>query len=206
MDLLNVTKMEPGDSLVLRGEKKLTVNVMMIGMGWDERKTPGQPLDADPAIILRNAQGQTTSPDWVCYFGNQNPSWAHHTGDNLTGAGELDHTGDDERMFINLDNVPAEVTHIDVFAHIYKGAERKQTFGDLPKGAIRIVNSPAWKDQNGTEIARIDLTSDDLFAATGMLFVQIVRKGPTWEVKAHNNPDAKFADLNKAFQATSPIL
>lgn len=205
---LNVTKMAPGDSLVLRGEKKLTVNIMMLGMGWDERKTPGTAIDADPAIILRNAAGQTPTADWILYFGNDKnpPAWGFHTGDNLTGAGEIDSTGDDERMFIDLDKVPAEVTHIDVFAHVYDGKARKQTFGDLPKGAIRICNAPAWKDEKGTEIARMDLTSDDLFAATGMLFVQIVRKGATWEVKAHNNADAKFADVSAAASATSPIL
>ena len=203
---LNVTKMDPGDSLVLRGDKKLSAGIMMIGMGWDERKTPGAPIDADPAIILRDANGKTTNKDWALYFGNQNPFWGHHTGDNLTGAGEIDQTGDDERMFIDLNKVPAEVTHIDVFAHIYQGKERRQSFGDLPKGQIRIVNAPAWKDQNGDEIARMDLTSDDLFSATGMLFVQIVRKGATWVVNTHNKADAKFADLNEAFKATSQIL
>jgi len=203
---LNIEKLEPGQTAVLRGDKKLTDNIMMIGMGWDERKTPGQAIDADPALILRRADGTTGDASWVCYFGNPNPAWAHHTGDSLTGAGELDATGDDERMFINFALVPEEVTHIDVYAHIYKGGDRKQTFGDLPKGQIRICNATSMTDEGGVEIVRMDLTDDKLFDATGMLFCQIVRKGATWTVNAHNNADLKFADLNSAFQAVSPIL
>ncbi len=203
---LDVKKLNVGEVAVLKGDQKMSGGFMMVGIGWDARKTPGTAIDADPAVVGRNAAGECTALENVCYFNNPKTPWLQHSGDNTSGEGEMDQTGDDERMWIDLAKVPADVTHIDIFAHIFEGKAKKQTFGDLSKGQIRICDANSMTDATGAEKVRIELTEDALFDATGVLFVQIQRHGPTWDVKRVDNADPKFADVNASVNAISPAL
>ncbi len=198
--------LQKDESIVLRGDQKMEDGFMMIGLGWDEPKKPGVTIDVDSAVFGRSAAGETNDLDNVCYFKHLDCSWAHHGGDNLTGVGQIDVTGDDERIWINLGKVPADVNHIDVVCNIYNAAAKKQSFGDLPGGQIRLVSVPSMTEHEGEEKVRISFTDDALFDAAGMLFVQIARKGATWEVKRVDLTNPAFAAMNTAVNFVSPQL
>ncbi len=189
-----------GDSAVLRGNEKMTY--AMFGLGWTPSTAPGVEFDLDASLIARDANGNALEPG-VCFYNQTDIGWAKHSGDSRGGEGELDTTGDDERIWIDLMSVPAEVHSIDLLITIYEAGPRKQSFGDIAKGAIRLVSVGRMGDPNGDEKVRIDVTADELFMATGMLFAQLVRKGPTWEYKRVDDPSPKFADLGTALAAQS---
>lgn len=184
-----------GDKVVLRGEQK--VSDMLIGLGWDPRVSPGEDFDLDAVLIGRDASGSTKS-EWVCFFNSLDIGWAQHSGDSLTGVGEMDTTGDDERITVHLGQVPADVNHIDVLVIIYKAKDRKQTFGDLTKAHIRYADAATMDEK-----AKYNLTSDDMFACEGMLFGQIVRKGPTWSFNAVGATKPEYGSIQTAAAAVS---
>lgn len=191
---LNLAK---GDVVPLKGEQK--VSDMLIGLGWDPRVSPGVKFDLDAVLMGRDASGATRT-EWVCFFNALDIGWAKHSGDSLTGEGEMDTTGDDERITVHLAQVPAEVDHIDVLVIIYQAKQRKQTFGDLTKAHIRVADAGTMDEK-----AKYNLTSDDMFAGEGMLFGQIVRKGPMWTFNAVGITKPEYADIGSAAAAVSPV-
>lgn len=186
-----------GDSIPLKGEQKVTD--MLVGLGWDPRVSPGTAFDLDAVLIGRDASGATRS-EWVCFFNKLNIGWAEHSGDSLTGEGEMDASGDDERITVHLGQVPAEVNHIDVLVVIYKAKERGQTFGDLSKAHIRVADA-----NTSDEKAKFNLTADEMFAGEGMLFGQIVRKGPMWTFNAVGVSKPEYGSIGEAAAAVSPV-
>jgi len=199
---LNLAK---GASVQLRGDNRFTV--LMFGAGWDERKSPGPAIDADPIVIGRDVNGVTKDDgSWICFYNQPDISWCRHSGDNTSGAGELDATGDDERMWIDLAQVPKEVYSIDLVINIFEAKQKHQSFGDMSKGAIRLVNVPAMGDSNGDEKIHIDLSGDAYFDATGFLAITIVRSGPAWEVQRMDLMDARWADTDSAANATNKAV
>jgi len=192
--------LQKGDAVLLRGDFKF--NVLMFGLGWDERKTPGKPIDVDPIVIGRDLNGKTPTPSWVCFFNQGDIGWCRHSGDNTDGAGELDSTGDDERMWINLPKVPKEVNSIDLVVNIFEAKERgNQSFGDLTRGVIRLVNVADMGVVEGDEKIHVDLSADAYFEATGFLAITLVRVGPAWEVRRMDLTDARWADTQSAGDA-----
>ncbi|MEE1751288.1 TerD family protein, partial [Streptomyces sp. SP18CS02] len=74
-----------------------------------------------------------------------------HTGDNLTGEGE----GDDEKMKVYLDKVPAEIDKIVLPVSINEAEIRQQTFGQVHNAIKRVV-----KQDNRNDLARHDRIED----------------------------------------------
>ena len=149
---------------------------MLIGLGWDVRATDGADFDLDGSAFLLNASGKVRSDaDFIFY--NQ-PKSADgsvvHTGDNRTGEGE----GDDETIIVELNKVPADVEKIAVAVTIHDAEARGQNFGQVSSAFIRCVNQ-----DNGTEIARFDL-SEDASVETAMIFGEIYRHNGEWKFKA----------------------
>jgi tellurium resistance protein TerD len=97
-----------------------------------------------------------------------------HMGDNQTGDAE----GDDETVKVELSKVPADVDKVVFSVTIHEADTRNQNFGQVSKAYIRIVN-----EENGTEIARFDL-SEDASIETAMIFGEIYRHGTDWKFKA----------------------
>lgn len=198
MPVLNLQK---GGTVLLRGDYKF--NVIMLGLGWDERKTPGDPIDVDPIVIGRNVAGQTPDGNWICYYNQPDVGWCRHSGDNRDGAGQLDESGDDERMWIDLGAVPKEIHSIDLVINIFEATKRRESFGDLSKGAIRLVNVAAVGEYKGDEKIRVDLSADQYFEAKGFLAITLVRSGPAWEVKRQDLTDPRWADTQTSADATN---
>ena len=149
---------------------------MVIGLGWDPRATDGAAFDLDGSAFLLKADGKARSDADFIFYNNLKSADGSvtHAGDNTSGPGE----GDDEKIIIDLSNVPAEIERITIGVTIHDAEARKQNFGMVGKAYIRCL------DANGDkEIARYDL-SEDSSTETAMIFGEIYRAGAEWKFKA----------------------
>lgn len=148
---------------------------VLIGLGWDPRVTDGSQFDLDASAFLMVGDKVRSDADFIFY--NQLKSLdgsVQHTGDNRDGQGD----GDDESLKVDLAKVPAEITRIPITVTIDQAEARKQSFGQVSKAFIRVVN-----DETHTEIARYDL-SEDASTETAMVFGELYRSGAEWKFKA----------------------
>ncbi|WP_424951640.1 TerD family protein [Deinococcus sp.] len=149
---------------------------IVLGLGWDPRKTDGREFDLDAMVFLTADSGKVRSDADFVFFNNKTSADGSvvHGGDNRSGAGD----GDDETIAIDLEKVPADVAKIVATVVIYEGKERSQNFGMVDKAYIRVLNG-----EGGAEIARFDL-SEDAGTVTAMIFGEIYRNGTEWKFKA----------------------
>ncbi|ADV67808.1 TerD family protein [Deinococcus maricopensis] len=165
---------------------------IVVGLGWDVRKTDGADFDLDAMVFLVNDQGKVRSDADFVFFNNKQSAdgTVVHAGDNRTGAGE----GDDETIQINLESVAADVQKIVTAVVIYDGPNRKQNFGMVERAYIRVLNG-----DGGTEIARYDLTEDG-GTVTAMIFGEVYRHNGEWKFKAIGQGyDAGFEALVRSY-------
>ena len=168
-------------SLVKGGNVSLTkeapsMNVALVGLGWDARVTDGQAFDLDASVFLVGDDGKVLSDSHFVFYNNTtSPDGAvQHQGDNRTGEGD----GDDEQDKIELAKVGAEVKKLVFAVTIHEAEARKQNFGMVSNSYMRVVNN-----DNGAEIARFDL-SEDASTETAMIFGELYRHGTEWKFKA----------------------
>ena len=153
-----------------------TMNIAMAGLGWDARVTDGQGFDLDASVFMVGEDGKVLNDSSFIFFNNKLSACGsvEHQGDNRTGEGD----GDDEQIKIDLAKVPAEVKKLVFAVTIYDAEARKQNFGMVSNSYMRIYNN-----DNGTEIARFDL-SEDASTETAMIFGELYRHGAEWKFKA----------------------
>jgi tellurium resistance protein TerD len=168
-------------SLVKGGNVSLTkeaptMNIAMVGLGWDARVTDGQGFDLDASVFMVGEDGKVLSDANFIFFNNkQSPCGSvQHQGDNRTGEGD----GDDEQVKIELSKVPANVKKLVFAVTIYDAESRKQNFGMVNNSFMRVYNN-----DSGAEIARFDL-SEDASTETAMIFGELYRNGAEWKFKA----------------------
>ena len=168
-------------SLVKGGNVSLTkeaptMNVAMVGLGWDARVTDGQGFDLDASVFAVGEDGKVLSDAHFIFFNNKtSPDGAvEHQGDNRTGEGD----GDDEVVKVNLTQVPADVDKIVVTVTIHDAAARSQNFGQVANAFIRVVN-----EETGTEVVRFDL-AEDYSVETAMVFGEVYRHNGEWKFRA----------------------
>ena len=168
-------------SLVKGGNVSLTkeapsMNVALVGLGWDARVTDGQAFDLDASVFLVGENGKVLSDSHFVFYNNTtSPDGAvQHQGDNRTGEGD----GDDEQVKIDLTKVAADVKKLVFAVTIHEADSRKQNFGMVSNSFMRVVNN-----DNGSGIARFDL-SEDASTETAMIFGELYRHGAEWKFKA----------------------
>ncbi len=149
---------------------------LIIGLGWDPRATDGAAFDLDGSAFLLKADGKARSDADFIFYNNLKSADGSvvHAGDNTSGSGD----GDDEKLTIDLDMVPAEIEKITVGVTIHDAEVRKQNFGMVSKAYIRCLDANGEK-----EIARYDL-SEDSSTETAMIFGEIYRASGEWKFKA----------------------
>ncbi len=149
---------------------------ILIGLGWDPRVTDGATFDLDGSAFLLKADGKVRGDSDFIFYNNlkSTDGSVTHTGDNTSGAGE----GDDERLVIDLEKVPAEIERITVGVTIHDAESRNQNFGMVGKAFIRCMDANGEK-----EIARYDL-SEDGSTETAMVFGEVYRNNGEWKFKA----------------------
>lgn len=161
---VNLSKEAPGLSAVA------------VGLGWDVRATDGAAYDLDASAFLVTAAGKVRADNDFIFYGNKKSAdgSVEHMGDNTTGAGE----GDDEVVEVKLSGVPAAIEKIAFSVTIHEAEARKQTFGQVSKAYIRVVNKADNK-----ELARYDLSEDGSTEAA-LIFGELYRAGTEWKFKA----------------------
>ena len=149
---------------------------IVIGLGWDPRSTDGATFDLDGSAFLLKVDGKVRSDADFIFYNNLKSTDGSvlHTGDNQTGDGD----GDDERLIVDLEKVPAEIERISIGVTIHDAESRRQNFGMVGQAFIRCMNADGEK-----EIARYDL-SEDGSVETAMIFGEIYRNAGEWKFKA----------------------
>jgi tellurium resistance protein TerD len=149
---------------------------VIIGLGWDPRATDGKEFDLDGSAFLLKADGKVRGDNDFIFYNNLKSSDGSvtHTGDNRSGEGE----GDDERVVVDLSQVPAEIDRLAVAVTIHEAEQRNQNFGMVSRAYIRCLNADGEK-----EIARYDL-SEDGSIETAMIFGELYRAGSEWKFRA----------------------
>ena len=94
-------------------------------------------------------------------------------GDNLTGAGE----GDDEQIFVDLNNVPYDVGSIVFAVNIYEAFKRNQHFGMIRNAFIRVVDF-----DRQIELCRFNL-SENYMNQTALIAGGLIRTEDGWEFR-----------------------
>lgn len=152
------------------------LRAVMIGLGWDERSTSGAEFDLDASALMLGESGKILSDLHFVFFNNlKSPEGSvEHTGDNLTGGGD----GDDEKILVQLAQVPAECHKIVFPVSIYEAPQRGQNFGQVRNAFIRVVNQ-----DGGSELTRYDLT-EDASSETAMIFGELYRHNGEWKFRA----------------------
>ena len=172
-DILNLAKKNPG------------LKKVILGAGWDVA-SGGQDFDLDIAAFLLNANGKVQNiPDDVIFFNNKESQGISLAGDNRTGAGE----GDDERIRIDLESIPAHVQKIVFVVTIHEAQAKRQTFGMVENSYVRLLD----EENNEREICRFNLKENGS-TVTSVIFSELYKQNGEWQFKAIG--EGKIADLN----------
>lgn len=181
--------LQKGQKVELRKNNGGNLRKVMVGLGWDEAapekkglfsslfgpKTLNNDIDCDASAILC-VGGKLVNNRDVVFFNNLNHS-SHavkHMGDNLTGAGD----GDDEQIFVDLENLPANYDKIVFVVNIYQARQRNQHFGMIRNAFIRICDA-----ETGKEICKYNL-SENYNNMTAMIFGELHRHNGEWKFNA----------------------
>lgn len=161
---VNLSKTAPGLSDVI------------VGLGWDVRATDGTAFDLDASAFLLASTGKVSADKDFVFYGNLKSTDGSvvHMGDNTTGAGE----GDDETVEVKLSAMPTGIDKIAFCVTIHEAEARKQSFGQVAKAYIRVVNK-----SDKVELARYDLSEDGSTEAA-LIFGELYRAGSEWKFKA----------------------
>ncbi|KAA0995977.1 TerD family protein [Pseudomonas sp. ANT_J12] len=149
---------------------------VLVGLGWDPRVTDGTEFDLDASIFVVGENGKVLDDNSFIFYNNKKSAdgSVEHMGDNRSGAGE----GDDEQVTVKLTSLAPLVKKLVFAVTIHDSDARKQNFGQVSNGYIRVVNKA-----DGKELARFDL-SEDASTETAMIFGELYRSGEEFKFKA----------------------
>jgi tellurium resistance protein TerD len=202
--------LQKGQTIDLRKEE-FDLSKVTVGLGWHVKEVKkgffgsllgGDEADYDLDAIafllddqdkVRNRGEGLVGGDVVFYNSKKHSSgtvWS--SGDNLVGG-----TGasDDEQIVCLLTQVPPQYAKILFLVSIYKGQEKKQSFGGVDKAYIRAV------DAKGKEMARFDLSSESSFTnKRSVIFAELYRHGNAWKFRALGNAEEtdSFVEILKS--------
>ncbi|WP_420783479.1 TerD family protein [Streptomyces sp. LPB2020-019-1HS] len=142
-----------------------------VGLGW--QANTGYELDA--SALLCDGSGTVPSDEHFVFFNNlTSPDGSvRHCG---SGA-PVD--GDDQRIEIDLLRVPGDINKIVFPVSLYEAAARGQTFAQVHRAHIRVLDR-----EGGAELARYDLATGSLAEETALVFGELYRHGGEWKFRA----------------------
>lgn len=167
---------------------------VLLGLGWDVRKTDGSEFDLDASVLMLDENDKAIGEGGFVFYNNTSSACGSvkHHGDNRTGEGE----GDDEMITVDLSKVPSTVFKMVIAVTIHDAESRKQNFGQVENAFIRVANNDSNED-----IARYDLT-EDYYSETSLIFGELYRKDAEWRFAAKGDG---FAGGLKAYLSTYGI-
>ena len=172
--------LQKGQKISLSKESGGALSKVVMGLGWDAKKTGGGMLkgmfgggnsaaiDLDASCVLFNDQNTVVD---IVYFGQlkSRDGSILHTGDNRTGEGD----GDDEQIIVDLDKIPDTVKSLVFTVSSYTG----QTFDTVENAYCRIVDN-----SNKNEIARYTLSAQG--SHTAQIMAKLYRHNGEWKMHA----------------------
>ncbi|MFI7402555.1 TerD family protein [Streptomyces sp. NPDC049541] len=147
------------------------LTAVTVGLGW--QADTGYDLDA--SALLCDQSGKVLSDEHFVFFNNltsPDGSVRHSGGGSAVG-------GDDQQIQVDLALVPDRVTKIVFLVSLYEAATRGQSFGQVHRAHIRVLDREA-----GTELARYDLASGGLSSETALVVGELYRHGSEWKFRA----------------------
>jgi len=149
-----------------------------MGLGWD--MMGGKPIDLDASCLLFDSKRNLIEPVFFNRLTNSNRS-VMHNGDNLTGEGE----GDDEKIFVDLEQLPANVVALFFVVNSYSG----ESFAMIKNAYVRMVNNESKSNQQ--ELIRFQLNGAGNPDHTALIMCKIYCEDPSkppshrrWMMKA----------------------
>lgn len=113
---------------------------IIVGLGWASNPTASSySFDLDASAFLIGSNGKVKDENDLVFYNNPSGGQGSvkHSGDNKKGSGE----GDDEQIHINLSAVPANIERIAFTITINDAQMKRQSFGDIQKSYVRILNA-----------------------------------------------------------------
>ncbi|MEV6947245.1 TerD family protein [Streptomyces sp. NPDC051172] len=147
------------------------LTAVTVGLGW--QANTGYDLDA--GALLCDQSGKVLSDQHFVFYNNPaspDGSVRHSGGGSPVG-------GDDQQIHVDIALVPDHVTKIVFLVSLYEPASRGQSFGQVHRAHIRVLDRGA-----GTELARYDLASGSLSKETALVFGELYRHGAEWKFRA----------------------
>lgn len=157
------------------------LNKVAVGLGWNPNQGSGEDFDLDATAFMLGSNGKTPKDEFFVFYNNpKSPDGSvESSGDDQTG-GNSD-GGDDETLYVNLNQVDSQIQEIVFAASIHHAEERRQNFGQVRNSYIRIYNQ-----ENNEEIARYDL-DEDFSIETAVKFGRLYRRNGEWKFEATGN-------------------
>ncbi|MFJ5897482.1 TerD family protein [Streptomyces sp. NPDC093064] len=146
------------------------LRAVTVGLGW--QADAGYELDA--SALLCDASGKVLSERHFVFFNNLSSpdgSVRHSGGSPVVGG--------DQEIGVDLTRVPDEVTKVVFPVSLYEGAARGQSFGQVQRAHIRVLDQ-----ESGAELARYDLAAGGLAGETALVFGELYRHGAEWKFRA----------------------
>jgi tellurium resistance protein TerZ len=173
--------LQKGQKISLSKEAGGTLSKVVMGLGWDAKKTgggllkgmfgggnSGDSIDLDASCVLFDEQNKVVDTVWFRQLKSHDGSIIH-TGDNRTGDGD----GDDEQIIVALDKVPAHVKSLVFTVSSFTG----QTFDAIENAFCRMVDS-----SNNNEVARYTLSAQG--SHTAQIMAKVYRHNSEWKMHA----------------------
>lgn len=169
-----------GQRISLAKEAGTTLTKIIMGLGWDAKKTKGffgmggkqQSIDLDASCLMFDDSKNLIDQVWFRQLQSKDGS-IKHTGDNRTGDGD----GDDEQILVNLSTIPAGVTSLVFIVNSFTG----QSFDQIENAFCRLVDGA-----NNKEVARYNLSCGG--SHTAQLMARVYRKDGDWKMHAIGEP------------------
>ena len=172
--------LQKGQKISLSKESGSSLNKVIMGLGWDAKKTKvglmkgmfgsgsGDAIDLDASCVLFDENNKVLDTVWFRQLKSRDGSIVH-TGDNRTGEGE----GDDEQIIVELNKVPENVKALVFTVSSFTG----QTFDAIDNAFCRLVDS-----STNREIARYTLSAQG--SHTAQIMAKVYRHNGEWKMHA----------------------
>lgn len=182
-----------GQRISLAKEAGTTLTKIIMGLGWDAKKTKGffgmggkeQTIDLDASVLMFDDAKKLIDQVWFRQLQSKDGS-IKHTGDNRTGDGD----GDDEQILVNLSTVPSNVTSLVFIVNSFTG----QSFDQIENAFCRLVDGSSNK-----EVAKYNLSCGGTH--TAQLMARVYRKDGDWKMHAIGEPAS-----GRTFHDMLPLL
>ena len=187
---LNLAK---GQKISLEKEAGTTLSKVVMGLGWDARKTGGflgiggssQDIDLDASCVLFDEQKNMVDAVYFRQLRSKDGS-IQHSGDNRTGAGD----GDDEQIMVDLTAVPANIKSLMFTVNCFTNVN----FSQIENAFCRIFDK-----SSGKEIAKYNLSVSG--SHTAQIMAKVYRHNGEWKMHAIGE-----AATGRTFQDLMPAM